>query len=364
MNWQSKEDKKSSEVDIKKQVINYNIIDEKVINHWSLDNTKGNYAFSLDRNDWGGDNILSCSDIDINFIYDDGIKKRDAVIAVIDSGVDLREVCEENIWINNTEIGNDGLDNDKNGYIDDLHGWNLIDNTNEISSDDKEWDIHGNFVTSILSSKNKGISLLKNEKIMFIKVFNGEEMSCDIEMLLNAIDYAENNGAFVCNLSLNTFVNSYELKEKIKNSKMLFVVAAGNDAIKIDDEDCVYPMSYGLDNVIGVANLRRDGELSRLSNFGKGVDIAAPGTDIIGFLYDKKYGCISGTSCAVPFVSATAIKIYSEFERELTAKEVKNIILDNSKENKKIDPYIKNGRMLDYGKVIRYINKYKNRGRR
>ena len=112
-------------------------------------------------------------------------------------------------------------------------------------------------------------------------------------------------GADICNISWGTDQNSPALKEVIKESDMLFVAAAGNQGLN-NDHKPVYPASYKLDNLISVTFIDAFGRLTRLSNYGKkSVDIAAPGSDILSTAVGS-YKTLSGSSMAVPQVSAVA----------------------------------------------------------
>ena len=140
--------------------------------------------------------------------YDSLENKRPVTIALIDTGVDISHPELQNaIWTNADEIPDDGIDNDGNGYIDDVHGWNFLANTNQIYVGRE--DVHGTHAAgTIAASKNDGgiMGITDNNyvKIMVLKALGGDEGSGSPESVISAIRYAEANGAQICNLSFGS----------------------------------------------------------------------------------------------------------------------------------------------------------------
>ncbi|WP_368292719.1 kelch repeat-containing protein [Dehalobacter sp. TBBPA1] len=238
-------------------------------------------------------------------------------VAVIDTGIDITHSdLKHNIWANTKEVAGNSTDDDNNGYIDDIHGWNFVDNTNSVySSAEAPDDWHGTHMAGIIAAEmgNKlGIAgVAPKVKIMPLQVFkNGTAYTSDI---INAIDYVKNNGAQIVNCSWGTTSDNTALKEAIENSGLLFVCAAGNSNQNIDSSP-VYPAAYNLDNVISVASLNQSGNLSHFSNYGNSsVDVAAPGENIYSTLSGNTYGQSSGTSQAAAFVTGEAALILSKY---------------------------------------------------
>ena len=169
--------------------------------------------------------------------------------------------------------------------------------------------------------------------------------------VINAIHYAEQNGASICNLSMGTTGYSEELAQTIKNSHMLFVVSCGNGGISglgyNTDVYPVYPASLPYDNVISVANILFDGSLSKDSNYGAAsVDIAAPGTYILSTIPDNSYGYMSGTSMAAPMVTGVAAMLYS-YRTDISLADVKNIIINSSRKLDTLSGKLVSGGLLD-----------------
>ncbi len=299
--------------------------------------------------------------IDINIkdardIYSDSGKE--VIVAVVDTGIDYtHEDLEGNIWINKDEIAGNGIDDDGNGYIDDVYGWNFYNNSNKVYTGcDDDHGTHGAGTIIAEADNNTGIAGIvqsDNVKVMSVKALGGSDGSGSTASVIKAILYAEANGASICNLSLGTSENDEAIYKVMANSNMLFVVAAGNDGENIDKTPS-YPASYDLDNIITVANLNYDGNLHYSSNYGKKtVDITAPGSYILSTTTDDSYSYMSGTSMAAPFISGAAALIYSHFE-DITLADVKEILLSSAKEVDGLENSVLTAGMLDVGAALTF----------
>ena len=305
--------------------------------------------------------------IDINLqpaweLYNQIENKRPVIVAIIDTGIDVDHPdLKDAMWVNEDEIPGDGIDNDGNGFIDDVNGWNFIDNNNQLYTG-KE-DNHGTHAAgTIAASRNNGgsVGITDNQyvKIMSIKALGGEEGKGSPESVIAAIRYAEANGAQICNLSFGSENCTEEFRAAIQGSKMLFVVAAGNgneDEIGYNiDQNPVYPASLPYDNIITVANLIFNGKLDRSSNFGPvSVDIAAPGTFILSTIPDKSYAFMSGTSMAAPMVAGAAAMLYSA-RPELSLQDVRNILITSAHKLDTLNGRVYSGGMLDVYSALQW----------
>lgn len=309
--------------------------------------------------------IESQPNIDLNLesawqAYDETANKREVVVALIDSGVDITHPdLMDSFWINSGEIAGDGIDNDNNGYVDDVYGWNFIDNTAVIHdsalSNEENHGTHGAGTIAASRGNEIGIAGINDNqyvKLMVLKTVNGTRGIGSYKAIVAAIQYAEANGADICNLSLGTYTDYPEIQEAIAQSKMLFVAACGNGDsyynIGYDiDVSPVYPASYPQDNIISVASLNFDGNLSNSSNYGKNsVDLAAPGESILSTLPNGRYGMMSGTSMAAPIVSGLAAMLYSSHP-DWSLADVKTALLSSVKPLDSLQGKVLTGGMPD-----------------
>ncbi|MGB4658417.1 MAG: S8 family peptidase [Mobilitalea sp.] len=283
---------------------------------------------------------------------------REVIIALIDTGVDYtNEELSEVIWTNNGETANDGIDNDKNGYIDDVYGWDFYNNTAFVynSRNASEYDHGTHGAGSIGAAINnigiEGIASDFNIKIMIVKALGGSGGYGDAASVVKAIQYAEAMGADICNMSFGTTTYDEELEQAVADSDMLFVCAAGNGdrAGNGVDNDVtpLYPASFDLDNVISVANLNFTGELDSSSNYGdESVDIAAPGAYILSTIAAGKYGYMSGTSMSAPMVTAVTAMTYSYY-KDITMLEAKAIVLSSTEQLDSLQGKVSSGGILN-----------------
>ncbi len=269
-----------------------------------------------------------------------GDSGRDVIVAIIDTGVDYtHEDLKEAIWINEGEISGDGIDNDANGYVDDVYGWDFYnDQPYVINSSSTDYN-HATHVAGIIAAtiNNTGIAGIipnNNVKIMTIKALGGSVGSGETINIVNAIEYAQKMGASICNISFGTERNDSALRTAIETSDMLFVCAAGNANRTKEgnntDRIPIYPASYDRNNIISVANLTYDGTLDSTSNYGvASVDIAAPGSYILSTISNNSYGFMTGSSMAAPMVTAVVALIYS-YHEDISLSEVKYIVLSSA----------------------------------
>lgn len=324
--------------------------DTYAANQWAIHNPGSYLLFSSN----GNKEIFAKKDIDMDvaeawrYLAAEKIGRRQVVVAIIDTGVDYTHPdLTKNIWINENEIAGDGIDNDNNGFVDDIYGWDFYNDDDSVCHykyDSKsksnlalpeDNDDHGTHIAGIIGAVADngigiaGIASKIDIKLMVLKINGGRDGTGSISDAILAIKYATMMGADICNISWGTDQNSPALKEVIKESDMLFVAAAGNQGLN-NDHKPVYPASYKLDNLISVTFINAFGRLTRLSNYGKkSVDIAAPGSDILSTAVGS-YKTLSGSSMAVPQVSAVAALLYS-YNENIYPQRVKELLLKTIK---------------------------------
>ncbi len=329
-----------------------------------------NYVYEAERvNDpyfslqWGLHNSHNGIDIRFDESFDylekNLTKPQKTVVAVIDTGIDYTHPdLEEHIWKNTGEISGNGIDDDRNGYIDDVHGYNFTGDTALRPQDINSEYAHGTHCAGTVGAAcGNGIGIAgigtaaESVFVMDLKVLAGKNGTGSTFDLIRAISYAEENGADICNLSMGSYADDKLLYKAISASGMLFVCAAGNDGANLDFNP-VYPGCYELSNVICVGNSKSSGSLNGLSNYSERyVDIAAPGTDIYSTLPSGRYGNMSGTSMAAPFVSGAAAVLHSYYE-DISAAEMRFLLLDGAISSKGLIGKVAGSRFLDLYKPL------------
>lgn len=217
------------------------------------------------------------------------------VVAVIDTGTDINHPdLKDNIWSNPGEIAGNNVDDDNNGFVDDVNGWDFYHYDNTVF-DQFDIDDHGTHVSgTIAASVNNGIGIsgiASNVKIMPLK-FLGPDGGFTSDAVL-AIEYATQMGVKLSNNSWTGGAYDQFLKDAIENSNMLFVAAAGNYSLDNDTQPS-YPASFDSNNILSVASINNQGSVSGFSNYGLNtVDILAPGERILSTV-PKKVGFGAG----------------------------------------------------------------------
>lgn len=277
------------------------------------------------------------------------------MIAVIDTGIDIsHEDLAENIWINMAEIPGNDNDDDGNGYVNDIHGWNFADGNNKVfDTGNAAGEKHGTHIAGIIAAvKDNGIGIAgaaPKARIMPLKVFrNGKAYTSDI---IAAIEYAKQMGARVVNASWGSTEDNRALHETIENSGLLFICAAGNSGLDIDTVP-VYPAAYDGENIISVASVNRNGLLSAFSNYGiSSVDVAAPGEEIFSTIPGNEYTAMSGTSMAAAFVAGEAALLLG-VDNSLDAAGIKGRIMDYSDRLSSLTEKVHSGNKVNFSNAL------------
>lgn len=327
------------------------------------------------------------------------------IVAIIDEGVDTSHPdLRPNLWINLGEIPGNGVDDDNNGYPDDIHGWNFPGETSNVQLGIG----HGTHVAGIVGAKGNnslGVSgVAWDAQLMTLDVFNGKNGAVRVE---EAIKYAVKNGAKVINMSIGAsykmipkdFIDS--IKESAKeafqyayDNDVFIAISAGNDATQWHDRnnwrnignkdiyaasDASIAAAFGNIASVGASNaqdLRSD-----FSSYGRSVTIMAPGGDGSNIIVDVTergqpiylgidetqilstmpvgmggingdYGYMAGTSMAAPVIAGMAALIRAQ-DVSITAPETLAILRAGAKQNPRLEPYVDRGYQADlYGSLL------------
>lgn len=272
----------------------------------------------------------------------------DVVAVVLDTGMDIaHEDLAPNVWVNPHEIASNGVDDDGNGFVDDVNGWNFRDKTNQVFISSNE-DLHGTHVAGTIGAVgNNGTGVTGvawHVKLMSLKFLGGPEGKGSTGNAIKGINYAidqRNRGVnvTVINASWGGSSPSQSLKEAIAaagNAGILFVCSAGNNGTDVA-EDPGFPSGFGaLPTCLSVAAMDFFDNLALFSSFGHSVvGVAAPGLSILStaprnqFSPNGSYATLSGTSMSAPHVSGIAVLLCSH-EPLLTPAEVKQRIVSTS----------------------------------
>jgi subtilisin family serine protease len=291
----------------------------------------------------------------------------DVVVAVIDSGVNPDHPdLEGALWVNPGEVGpgaQDGVDSDGNGYVDDVHGWNFVGDTesNDIYVSAAE-DWHGTAVSSVIAAQSNDVGMVglaPGVRIMVLKAFSGEAEvgRGDLVDILEAFEYARVNGADVINASWFNTADTDLLRAAVADAGVPVVAAAGNDDWDLSGGvRRVYPANYTLPNLVAVTAVDPDGQRPRFANYGRtDIEVAAPG-DVIRVATPNGWALQSGTSFATPFVSAAIALALSRYPDASAAEVVDAVSWTSRVVPGSSNTTISRG-MLDVGTLLRELDR-------
>ena len=281
------------------------------------------------------------------------------VVAIIDSGVDYNHdvfVDSGAIWVNDDEIAGNGIDDDGNGYIDDVRGWNFVANNNDPMDDDN----HGTHVAGIVLGITQNILAASIDpaiiQLMPLKFLdeNGVGTTSDA---LEALNYAIDNGAHVLNNSWGGGSYSQALHDvitKAYNNGLSFVAASGNSANN-NDSNPIYPASYSVPNVVSIAATSSSDNLASFSNYGaSSVHVASPGISIMSTLPNNSFGYSSGTSMAAPFAAGLAALMIRE-AGQINGYQVKGVLFDYSQGINGLNGFVASKSRIDAYQAVNFV---------
>ncbi len=269
---------------------------------------------------------------------------KEIIVAVVDTGVDhTHEDLKDIMWTNEGEIAGNSIDDDNNGYIDDIHGINVLvrDAQGRATMNTMASHWHGTHVSgTIAATQNNGIGIAgvaSNVKIMAIRTVpdDSDELDSDI---VEAYLYAAKMGAKVINCSFGKAQNEGGMVVRdtintISKNGVLVVISAGNDSSgpfswHNNDVDPKYPAAFDSANTLVIASTTSSGGLSSFSNIGPlTVDVASPGSNVYSTINGNKYSMASGTSMAAPNASGVAAMVMGYYPN-LKNTSIKKVLME------------------------------------
>ncbi|WP_372368010.1 S8 family peptidase [Candidatus Uabimicrobium sp. HlEnr_7] len=303
--------------------------------------------------------------ISVNKVYQEKSTKpqSEIIVAVVDTGVDVNHEDLRNVvWNNPGEIAGNGIDDDQNGYIDDINGINTLvrDKDGKATVDVSDTHSHGTHVSGTIAAQQNnstGVAGIASKvKIMAIRTVPNASDEKDVDVV-EAFMYAAKNGAKIINCSFGKAHNEggNVVAEAIdfigKEYGVLVVAAAGNSSQNIDIRP-TYPASFTSENLLVVASTTSRGAMSYFSNYGKkGVDIAAPGSSIFSTVPRNRYSSMSGTSMASPTVAGVAAEVLAN-NPSLDPVALKSILMNSVTKVSAFSSKVVSGGRIDLKKAL------------
>jgi subtilisin-like proprotein convertase family protein len=315
---------------------------------------------------------ITDADIDADIAWDTSIGSPNTIVAIIDTGIDLTHPdLITNLWVNPGEIAGDGIDNDGNGFVDDINGFDF----GELDGSPQDVAGHGTAVAGVVGAQgNNGIGVTGvnwEVSLMGMKIADAQGR-LSTAAIVGAHDYltmmrgrgfnivVSNNsyGAFAPEFYLDTEGSQAERAaiERWLASGGIFVAAAGNSGTDNDSELSNYPASYNIPGVISVAaSDNRDG-IAGFSAFGaETVDLAAPGVAVLTTFVGGTYGFINGTSFSAPTV-AGAVALLKTIKPNASAVEVREALINSADQLPAFQGRTRSGGRLNLARAIEIIN--------
>ncbi len=286
----------------------------------------------------GQNNGRTDIDVDAPEAWDITTGDPSVVVGVVDTGIEhTHQDLQANVWVNTDEIPGNNIDDDNNGVVDDVNGYNAITRSGNPIDNNGHGTHCAGTIAGVANNGRGVVGVASRTKVMGIKFLDASG-SGSIADAISGIEYAINMKRRGVNLRVlsNSWGGggySQTLENAIKaanDNGILFVAAAGNDSSN-NDVTASFPANYNIDNILSVAAVDSSGNLANFSNYGgTKVHVAAPGVSILSTYLQNTYTNLSGTSMATPHVSGIAALLLAR-ESSLTVGNLKNRIMNTSK---------------------------------
>lgn len=296
------------------------------------------------------------------YVKQNHIQKSPVIVAVVDTGVDItHEDLQGKIWVNKNEIPGNKIDDDNNGYVDDVNGIDTLarDAQGHATAHTHDGHGHGTHVSGTIAAvQNNGIGIsgISSEAIIMpIRTVPADGDETDIDVAESFL-YASKMGARIISCSFGKTAQETPgvvedaIDEIGKKTQTLVIAAAGNDGVDID-RNLHFPASLKNETLLVVAAIKKGGSITYFSNFGaKSVDVAAPGAAILSLNPGNRYASWDGTSMATPHVSGVAAEILSIYPK-LTALQLKEILMKSTRAQSTLSGITISGGIVDVDKA-------------
>ena len=262
----------------------------------------------------------------------------EVLVGIVDTGVALdHPAYKEKLFVNTKESPDNGIDDDGNGFVDDLYGWDFANNDNDVTPPNE--DSHGTAIAGIIAgSYNDSSALAPNAKIVPLQIFqNGIARTSDA---IEAIEYAKKIGIQIINCSWGTEEFNYPLKEAMMNSGILFICASSNE----NTDTKVYPAGYELPNIVSVGSVNANNQKTYPN---QNCDVFTLGENIYSSAPNLGYGQYTGTSFSAAIATGIASLVYGGLENG-DAYTVGKIIMESRTDNNILDPISAIGNAFAY----------------
>jgi len=315
---------------------------------------------------WGSDNTgqtggSADADIDAVEAWDISIGSPSVVVAVLDTGVDYTHPdLVANMWTNQDEIPGNGVDDDNNGYIDDVRGWNFESETN----DPADWYGHGTHCAGIIgASGNNALGVAGvnwRVTIMPLMIIGNQSLDAFALDAAEGVIYATDNGANVMSCSWWTVEYFSQTLEDAfgyaDQNGVITVAAAGNDTSDVETQKEVWPCEWTFPGIICVAATNHTDNMAYFSNWGAtSVDVGAPGEDILSTTPGSNYELMSGTSMATPY-TAGVVALMKSIRPDLTTAELKQFLFTTVDPIPDLQGITTTGGRINAGRVMQAIS--------